>query len=55
MVPDEEKCFCSEEIINQWAYKLNEMHNNVIEEKTKLRLKKEKAEHDEKIRKRVRI
>jgi hypothetical protein len=51
---DEDKCFCSNETINQWACKLEESHINIIQDRSKLRLEKEKNEHDEKMRKRQR-
>jgi hypothetical protein len=51
---DENRYFCSSEIINQWAYKLEECHINIIQDKSKLRLEKEKNEHNERLRKRQR-
>jgi hypothetical protein len=51
---DEDRCFSSEETINAWAYKLEEMHNSIIKDKNKLRLEREKAEYNEKMTKRQR-
>jgi hypothetical protein len=49
-VYNEDRCFRSEETINQWAYNLEETHNNINQEKNKIRLEKQEREHKEKMK-----
>ena len=48
---NEDRCFRSEETINQWAYNLEELHNNINQEKNQIRLEKQEREHKEKMKK----
>jgi hypothetical protein len=48
---NEDRCFRSEETINQWASYLEELHNNINQEKNQIRLEKQEREHKEKMKK----
>jgi hypothetical protein len=48
---NEDRCFRSEESINEWAYHLEELHNNVNQEKNLIRLEKQEREYKEKMNK----
>jgi hypothetical protein len=44
-IHNEDRCFRSEETINHWAYDLEELHNNINQEKNQSRLEKQEREH----------